>query len=69
MVKCTKRNLAFCAPCIATYLRYKDQQDALFFVDLFNNHPVHVSKRLTMHRQEAVYCTYSIWYLPCIYED
>jgi hypothetical protein len=35
----------------------------------FNNHPLHVSNRLTIHHQEAVYCIYSIRYLSCIYVE
>ena len=35
----------------------------------FNNHPLHVSKRLTVHHQEVVYCIYIIWYLSCIYVE
>jgi hypothetical protein len=35
-------------------LRNKDQQDALFFLISFNNHPLQVSNRLTIHNQEAM---------------
>jgi len=35
----------------------------------FSNHPLHVSNLLTVHHQEVVYCTCSIWYLSCIYFD
>jgi len=31
----TKTNLTFCGPRIVIYLRNKDQQDALFFLNLF----------------------------------
>ena len=48
--------LTFCGPCIVTYLRNKDQQDALFSLNLFSNHPLHVSSRLTIHHQEVFYC-------------
>jgi len=35
----------------------------------FNNHPQHVSNRLTLHHPDAVYCTCSLWYLSFIYVD
>jgi len=34
-----------------------------------NNHPLHVSNRLTTHHQEVFYCICSIWYLSCICVD
>jgi hypothetical protein len=47
---------------VVIYLHNKDQQDALFsFLIYSNNHPLHVSNRLTIHRQEVFYCIYSIW--------
>jgi len=42
------------------YLLNKDEQDALFSLNLF-----HVWNRLAIHNQEAVYCICSIWYLSC----
>jgi len=50
-------------------LRNKDQQDALFFLIYFSNHSLHVSNRLTVHHQEAVYCICRVWYLSCIYAE
>ena len=35
------------------YLRNEDQEGALFFLVYFNNHPLHVSDRLTIHCQEV----------------
>ena len=29
-----------------------NQQDALFYIDYFNNNPLHVSSRLAAHHQE-----------------
>jgi hypothetical protein len=37
-----------------------------FLFIYFSNHPVHVSNRLTVHRQEVFYCICSIWYLSLI---
>ena len=34
-------------------LHNKDQQDALFFWIYFNNHPLLISNRLTIHHQEV----------------
>jgi hypothetical protein len=31
----------------------------------FNNYPLHISNRLTIHHQEAFYFICSIWYLSC----
>jgi hypothetical protein len=43
------------------FLHNKDQQDANFFLLIyFNNHPLHVSNRLAIYQQEAVYCICSI---------
>jgi len=51
-------------------MRNNDQQDAVFFLSIyFNNHPLHVSNRLTILHQEVFYCVCSIWYLSCIYVD
>ena len=52
-----------------TYLCNKNQPDALSFLIDFNNYPLHVLNRLTIHHQEAVYCTCSLWYLSCIHVD
>jgi len=34
-----------------------------FLLIYFNNHPLHVSNRLTIHHQEVFYCICSIWHL------
>jgi hypothetical protein len=39
----------------------KDQQDALFSLIYFNNHPLHVSNRLTIHHQEV-----ALLYMQCV---
>jgi len=69
-------------PGLANYLRTRVQTvykfrrhhcvimtDKLHFSLLvcFNNHPLHVSNRLTIHHQEVLYCICSIWYVSCIY--
>jgi hypothetical protein len=33
----------------------------IFLLIYFNNHPLHVSSRLTIHHQELFYCICSIW--------
>jgi len=33
----------------------------------FNNRPLRVSNRLTIHHQEVFYCICSIWHLLCFY--
>jgi len=38
-----------------------------FFKIYFNNDPLHVSKGLSIHHQQVVYCICSLWYLSCIY--
>jgi len=47
--------LTFCAPCIMIYLLNKDEEDAPFSLKLF-----HVSTRLTIYHQKAVYCICSV---------
>jgi len=53
---------AFRGPFIVIYLRNKDQQDALFFLNLYR-----VSNTVTIHHQQAVtvYATYGI-YCVCV---
>ena len=46
-------------------LRNKNQPDALYFLINSNKYPLHLSNRLTIHHQEAVYCICSLWYLSC----
>ena len=36
-----------------------------FLLIYFNNHPLRVSNRLTIHHQGVFYCIWSIWYLSC----
>ena len=61
--------LAFYGPCIVIYLRNKNQPDALSFLMYSNKYPLHVSNRLNIHPQQAVYCTCSLWHLSCIHVD
>ena len=42
---------------------------AFSLLGYLNNYPVDVSNRLTVHHQEAVYSTRSIWYSSCMYVD
>ena len=49
--------LALCGPCIVIYLRNMNQTDPLSFLIYSIKYPLHVSNRLTIHNQEAVYCT------------
>ena len=44
-------------------LRNKNQPEAFSFFIYSNKYPLHVSNRLTIHNQEAVHCTCSLWYL------
>jgi len=47
------------------YLRNKDQQDALFFLNLFLViFPLHVSNRVTIHQEVVtVYASYGIYHI------
>jgi len=40
-----------------------------FLLIYFNNHPLHVSNKLTICDQEVFYCICSLWYLSCIHSD
>ena len=55
----------------STVLRNKDHQDCLSLSLLiyFNNHPLHISNRFTIHHQQAVYYKCSILYLSHIHVD
>ena len=52
--------LTLCGPCIVVYLRNKNQTDALSVLTYSSKYPLHISNRLTLHPQEAVFCS-------CIY--
>ena len=58
-------NLTLYGPCIVIYLRNKN----LSFLIYSNKYPLHVSNRLTIYPQQAVYCTCSMWYSSCVYVD
>jgi uncharacterized membrane protein YobD (UPF0266 family) len=50
-------------------LRNKDQQDALFFLNLFSIiYPLHVSNRVTIHHQTAVtvHAAYGIYHASAL---
>ena len=57
------------------YLHNKNQPYALSFLIYFNNYPLHVSNRLTIHHQEAAnmivlaasQCGCMIYTIDCIY--
>ena len=44
------------------YLRYKNQQHALFSLIYFNNHSLNISNKLTIHHQEVEQAAYGIYH-------
>jgi hypothetical protein len=66
LLKITTSLLMFCEPCIVKHYCNKNQQDALFTFNLFDDYPLNVSSRFTAHHQEVLVCIYSNWYLPSV---
>ena len=54
---------------IYIYVHNKNQPDVLSLLIYSNKYSLHITNRLTVHHQQAVYCTCSLWYLSCIHVD
>ena len=50
-------------------LRNKNQPDSLYFIIYSNKYPLHVSNILTIHHQQAVHSTCSLWHLSRNHAD